>query len=129
LAQLSIAVHAVRPKGKIQPMSKWKEGDRVRIVTRPVDEDDRKSSRYYDHMAGLVGTVQNIYSDAEIAVKIDPEFMTKITGEVQKEATLRMREKFLSNISEEQKKQLTKEELEFEAHYVQLVQARDLERA
>lgn len=109
-------------------MSKWKEGDRVRIVTRPVEEDDRKSSRYYDHMAGLVGTIQNIYSDTEIAIKIDPEFMTKITAEVQKEATNRMREKFLSNISEEQKKQLSKEELEFEAHYVQLVQSKDLEK-
>jgi hypothetical protein len=109
-------------------MSKWKEGDRVRIVARPVADEDLKSSRYYDHMAGLVGTVQNIYSDTEIAVKIDPEFMTRISSEVQKEATLRMRDKFLANISEEQKKQLSKEELEFEAHYVQLVQAKDLEK-
>lgn len=101
----------------------------MRVVTRPVTEEDRKSNRYYEHMAGLVGTVQNIYSDAEIAIKIDSEFMTKITSDVQKEATLRMREKFQSNISEEQKKQLSKEELEFDAHYVQLVQAKDLEKA
>jgi ribosomal protein L21E len=109
-------------------MSKWKEGDRVRIVARPVAEEDLKSSRYYDHMSGLVGTVQNIYSDTEIAVKIDPEFMTKITAEVQKEATMRMREKFLTNATEEQKKQFTKEEMEFDAHYVQLVQSKDLEK-
>jgi len=109
-------------------MSKWKEGDRVRIVARPVAEEDLKSSRYYDHMAGLVGTVQNIYSDTEIAVKIDPEFMTKVTAEVQKEATMRMREKFLTNATEEQKKQFTKEEMEFDAHYVQLVQSKDLEK-
>jgi len=101
----------------------------VRIVKRAVGEDDRKENRYFEHMAGLVGTVQNIYSDNEIAVKIDPEFMTKITADVQKEATLRMREKFLGNISEEQKKQLSKEELEFDAHYVQLVRSGDLEKA
>ncbi len=110
-------------------MPTWKEGDRVRVISREVTEEDRKSNRYYDHMAGLVGVVQNIYSDTEIAVKIDRDFMTDITADVQKEATLRMREKFANNISEEQKKQLSKEELEFEAHYVQLVQAKDLEKA
>ena len=110
-------------------MPTWKEGDRVRVVTRAVTEDDRKSSRYYEHMAGLIGTVQNVYSDAEIAIKVDPSCLNKVTGAVQKEATQRMREKFLSNVSEEQKKQLSKEELEFDAHYVQLVQSKDLEKA
>ncbi|HJP82969.1 MAG TPA: hypothetical protein VJ835_05635 [Fimbriimonadaceae bacterium] len=109
-------------------MSKWKEGDRVRVVTRPVTEEDRKTNRYWDHMAGLVGTVQNIYSDSEIAVKIDPEFLTKISSAVHKEATVRMREKFLNNATEEQKKQFSKEEMEFDAHYMQLVQASDLEK-
>jgi hypothetical protein len=109
-------------------MTTWKEGDRVRVISREVTEEDRKTNRYYEHMAGLVGVVQNVYNDTEIAVKIDPEFMTKVTGDVQREATNRMREKFASNISEEQKKQLSKEELEFEAHYVQLVQGQDLEK-
>jgi hypothetical protein len=109
-------------------MSKWKEGDRVRVVTRAVTEEDRKSNRYWDHMAGLVGTVQNIYSDSEIAIKIDPEFLTKISSAVHKEATVRMREKFLNNATEEQKKQFSKEEMEFDAHYMQLVQASDLEK-
>ncbi|MBC8064212.1 MAG: hypothetical protein H7Y17_05235 [Chlorobia bacterium] len=109
-------------------MPNWKEGDRVRVITRPVTEEDRKSNRYYDHMGGLVGIVQNVYNEAEIAIKIEPEFMTPVTAGVQKEATMRMREKFLSNISEEQKKQLNKEELEFDAHYVQLVQTKDLEK-
>lgn len=109
-------------------MPNWKEGDRVRVVTRPVTDEDRKSNRYYDHMGGLVGVVQNIYSADEIAIKIEPEFMTAVTAGVQKEATMRMREKFLNNISEEQKKQLSKEELEFDAHYVQLVQTKDLEK-
>jgi len=38
-----------------------------------------------------------------------------------------MRDKFLANVSEEQKKQLSKEELEFGANYVVLVQKSDLE--
>lgn len=101
----------------------------MRVISRDATDEDKKTNRYFNHMAGLVGTVQNIYNDNEIAIKIDPEFMTKVTAEVQREATLRMREKFSNNISEEQRKQLSKEELEFDAHYVQLVQSADLEKA
>ena len=52
-------------------MPNWKEGDRVKIVTRAVTETDRKTNVYFDHMAGLVGTVQNVYGPTEIAVKVD----------------------------------------------------------
>jgi hypothetical protein len=110
-------------------MSKWKLGDRVRVVTRAVTEEDRKKNRYYDHMAGLTGTVQQIYSDDEIAVEVEPASMSKVSADVHKMATQRMRDKFLSQISEEQKKQFTKEELDFDAHYVLLLQSSDLEKA
>jgi hypothetical protein len=110
-------------------MSKWKPGDHVRVITRPVTDEDRKKNRYFEHMAGLTGTVQSVYSDAEIAVRVDRESMSKVTADVHKTATLRMREKFASQASEEQKKSLNKEELEFDANYVQLVQGSDLEKA
>jgi hypothetical protein len=109
-------------------MSNWKVGDRVRVVTRLVTEEDRKKSRYFEHMAGLTGTIQQMYSDTEIAVQIEPSSLSKVSADVHKVATQRMRDKFLSQISEEQKKQFTKDELEFDAHYVLLVQASDLER-
>lgn len=107
-------------------MSKWKEGDRVKIVERPVTDEDRKKNRYYEHMAGLIGTVQNVYGPEEIAVKIDPESLTAVSAEVHKTSTLRMREKFLKDTSEEQKKQLSSEELNFNAHYMLLVRVEDL---
>ncbi|MCB8931983.1 MAG: hypothetical protein M9921_01970 [Fimbriimonadaceae bacterium] len=110
-------------------MPNWKEGDRVRVVARPVTDDDRASSCYYEHMAGLVGVVQNTYAKDEIAVKIDPDSLTKVTASVHKESTKRMREKFVNSVSEEQKKQLTPEELAFDAHYVVLCRSDDLEKA
>lgn len=109
-------------------MANWKEGDRVQIVHRNVTDEDRKKGRYYEHMGGLVGTVQNVYSKEEIAVKIDPESLSDVTRKVHKEATKRMREKFLANISEEQKKQLSSEELNFDANYVLLLQGSDLQK-
>lgn len=110
-------------------MANWKEGDRVRVVTREVTEDDRKANCYYTHMAGLVGIVQNTYAEDEIAVKIDVPSLSKVTGTVHSESTRRMREKFLNSVSEEQKKQLTSEELSFNPHYMLLCRSADLEKA
>lgn len=110
-------------------MASWKEGDRVKIVHRNVTEEDRRKGRYFEHMAGLRGTIENVYGKDEIAVKIDPDSLSPVTLAVHKEATKRMRNKFLENVSEEQKKQLTAEELNFEANYVLLLQGADLEKA
>jgi ribosomal protein L21E len=110
-------------------MTNWREGDRVKIVTRPVTEDDRKANRYFDHMGGLVGTVQNVYAPDQVAIKVDPQTLTKVSANVHKMATERMREKFLANVSDEQRKQLTSEELNFDANFVLLVRGEDLEKA
>ncbi len=109
-------------------MSRWKEGDRVRIVNRDVTEDDRKTGRYFDHMSGLTGLVQNVYGPEEVAVKVDLETVNSAGRTVHKVAVERMREKFLSSIGEEQKKTLTAEELNFSAHYMLLVRSTDLEK-
>jgi len=110
-------------------MPKWKEGDQVRVVSREVTEEDRKKNRYFEHMAGLSGTIENVYSDAEVAVRVDPISMSKITRDVHTTATQRMKDKFLDGLPQEQRRNLTEEELDFKAQYVLLVQAIDLESA
>lgn len=110
-------------------MSTWKEGDRVRVIARPVTEADRKANAYFEHMAGLVGTVQNVYGGNEIAIRVDPDSMSPVTADVHKTAVERMQNKFWKDATEEQKKQFTPEELKFNANYVLLVQANDLEKA
>ncbi|MFN8220292.1 MAG: hypothetical protein U0S12_09210 [Fimbriimonadales bacterium] len=108
-------------------MSNWKEGDRVRVVTREVTAEDRNANRYFSHMAGVVGTVQNVYGKDEIAIKVDPSSLSPISADVHRGAIERMRERFASGVSEEQKKQLTAEELNFTANYVLLCRGEDLE--
>lgn len=110
-------------------MASWKEGDRVRVVHRKVTDEDKKKGRYFEHMAGLTGVIENVYSKDEIAVKIDIDSLSPVTQKVHKEATKRMRTKFADVVSEEQKKQLTSEELNFDANYVLLLQGADLEKA
>jgi hypothetical protein len=109
-------------------MAKVKEGDRVRVVDRPVTEQDRKANIYFDHMKGLTGTVANVYGPDEVAVKVDLESLQRVSREVHDMATVRMREKFLANAPEEARKSLTKEELEFVPHSVILVRQDDLEK-
>jgi hypothetical protein len=106
-------------------MPAWNIGDRVQVVSRPVTEDDRKKNRYFEHMAGLTGTIQSVYAE-EIAVQVDIDALSDITADVHLTATQRMRQKFVDNVSDEQRRSLTKEELEFNCHYVLLVQGGDL---
>ena len=110
-------------------MPKWKEGDAVRVVTRPVTEDDRKTNRYFQHMAGLTGKVTNVYSDNRFAIQVDIDSVGTVVRDVHTVATTRMRDKFAASASEEQKKALTKEEMEFTPNYVLLVEEADLEKA
>ena len=107
-------------------MPTWKIGDPVQVVSRTATDEDRKKNRYFEHMGGLRGVIQNDYSESEVAVQVDLTTLSPITADVQKMATQRMRQKFVDNVSEEQRKSLTKEELEFNCHYVLLVQGTDL---
>ncbi len=101
----------------------------MRVLTRPVTDEDRKANRYFDHMAGLVGTVQNVYTPEQVAIKVDLDSLSKISKAVHKVANERMREKFNTSSTEEQRKQLTSEELNFTANFVLLVRGDDLEKA
>lgn len=104
-----------------------KAGDRVRVISREVTADDRKSGRYFDHMKGLEGVIESIYSKEEVAVKIDPDKLINPALAVHAEATRRMQDRFVSQVSEEARQLLTKEEVEFPANYVLLAKLDDLE--
>ncbi len=110
-------------------MARFKEGDKVRVVTRPASIEDSAVTNYYEHMGGLSGTIENYYNDQEIAVKVDVELLPDVAKRVHKDATKRMRQKFEDSISNEQRGQLSTEELKFTPHYMLLVRAQDLEKA
>ncbi|MCG9893946.1 MAG: hypothetical protein MH204_00540 [Fimbriimonadaceae bacterium] len=109
-------------------MASVKEGDLVRVVERPLTTQDRSVHSLFPHMLGLTGVVQSVYGPDEVAVKINLEDLKKTETAIHKTATDRMRTKFLENVGEEQKKRLTKEELNFVPNYVILVREADLER-
>lgn len=115
--------------GKIPLMAKVKEGDRVKIVTRTVTEQDKAVHKFFEHMQGLTGTVANVYNNEEIAVNVDIDALKSIPKDVHSVATNRMQSAFQDNSTENQRKLLTKEEMKFVPNYVILVKESDLEKA
>lgn len=105
-----------------------KEGDRVRVVKRPLVEQDASVHVFFEHMQGLTGTVENVYGKDEIAIKVDLECLPAIQAGVHKAATARMREKFNDSVGEEGRKGLEKSEIEFVPHYMMLLRSSDLEK-
>lgn len=105
-----------------------KEGDRVRIKVRELNDDDRHLHSLYDHMLGLTGTVENYYNKDEIAIKVDEDALTGEPKKVHTEATRRLRARLKENLSEEHRKMLTPEEQKFTPNYVLLVREQDLEQ-
>lgn len=110
-------------------MAQWKTGQKVQVVNRKVTAEDKAKSRYFEHMAGARGEIQSVYEDGTVAVQVDVDSVGETPRGVHRTATLKMREKFANTISEEQRKALTKEELEFDTHYVLLVRGEDLQAA
>lgn len=101
----------------------------MRVVRRPLTEQDPGVHAFFEHMQGATGTVENVYSKDEVAVKVDLDCLPAVQTGVHKAATARMREKFAESVGEEGRKTLSKEELEFVPHYVLLVRSADLEKA
>jgi hypothetical protein len=107
---------------------KVKEGDRVRIVSRPQTDEDIKSGLYYPHYAGLVATVDRVY-EKEVCLKIDLDSLPEDAAKRHKEIQESIKKKWLNGLSGEARNRLTPQEKQFEITYTVLVAPGDLEPA
>jgi hypothetical protein len=110
-------------------MADPKEGDRVRIKTREQTEDDVKSQLYFAHYGGMTGTVQKVYSKAEVAVAVEMESVSREIRKRHDDVRDQMKTKWLDGLSEEGRSKLTEREKDFNLRYVVLVAMSDLEKA
>ena len=109
-------------------MAKLQDGDRVRIVTREVADDDMKSGLYYAHYAGMTGLIQKYYNANEISVEVEMESLTKDIRKRHDDVRDQMKTKWLDGLSEEGRGKLTEREKDFNLRYVILVAEKDLEK-
>ncbi len=107
---------------------KFKEGEYVAIVEREVSAADVKSGLYYQHFAGLAGTVDRIY-DSEVCINVDteclPDDILKRHSDIQES----IRRKWLNGLSGEARHRLTPEERQFNLAYTILVHSDDLAKS
>ncbi|MCL6475818.1 MAG: hypothetical protein K6U75_12285 [Firmicutes bacterium] len=108
-------------------MANFKEGDRVRIVSREQTSEDTKERAYYPYMGGLRGTIYRLYSDGRAAVQVDLDSLPETVLTRHTEAQERMKNRWIESLSEEARSRLTPEEREFHLNYVLLVRVEDLQ--
>lgn len=105
----------------------FKEGDRVQVVDREASAADVKSSLFYNHYRGLVGTVQKVYeSSNDVAVTVDEDSLPEPICTRHLDVRQAMKTKWLDSLSEEARNRLTEQERDFTLRYTILVAPKDL---
>src|SRR5579859_5217677 len=109
-------------------MPAFKEGDRVRIVSRPPTPTDAKTGLYYGYYGGLSGTLFKLYGrgeGAQAAVEIDLESLPEDVAR----RHLEVRDQMRSALTGDAKRTSAPgAEHEFRLRYVILVAVYDLQR-
>jgi hypothetical protein len=106
--------------------TKFQEGDRVQIVDREANPEDVKTSLFFNHYRGLVGTVQKIYPTEEVAVEVELASLPEAVAHRHNDVQEQMKSKWLDGLSEEARNRLTDQEKDFRLHYTILVSLKDL---
>jgi len=105
----------------------FKEGDRVQVVDREATAADVKSSMFYNHYRGLVGTVQKVYETTkDLSVTVDEDSLPEAISTRHQDVRQAMKSKWLDGLSEEARNRLTEQEKDFVLRYTILVDPKDL---
>jgi len=107
-------------------MADMKTGDRVRIKTREVTTTDLESGYYFRHYGGMEGEVARVFAD-DIAVRMERESLGPDVRKMHEHIEQRVKDKFLTGLSEEGRKRLSPEERSVNLNFVVLVHPADLE--
>ncbi len=108
-------------------MASFKNGDRVRVITREIKPEDEKNGLYYSYFGGLTGSVDCIYDDGSVCVDVDLDSLS----EAARERHLKMQEaektKWLEGLSGEARGRLTAEQKQLKLSYKILTSVNDIE--
>ena len=106
-----------------------KQGDRVRIADREATAEDLKSNLFHNHFRGLIGTVQKVFANNEVAVDVEMSTLNEVIATRHVEMQEQMKNKWLDGLSEDARTRLTPNERAFKLRYTVLVSLADLKEA
>jgi hypothetical protein len=108
-------------------MASFKNGDRVRVITRDIKPEDEKNGLYYSYFGGLTGSVDCVYDDGSVCVDVDLDSLS----EAARDRHLAMQEaektKWLEGLSGEARGRLTAEQKQLKLSYKILTSVNDIE--
>lgn len=106
-------------------MAKLNPGDAVLVASREQTAADVKSGLFYQHYAGVTGTILKLYGE-EASVLVDKETLAPEIVKRHTENEKAMRQRWLDGLSEEARNKLSATEKAFGLHYSILVSLNDL---
>ena len=108
-------------------MLRLKEGDSVRLCSRPTTPQDVKSGLYFNHYSHLTGTVFKIYGTGETAQAAIDIDIASLPEEVAKRHQ-ETRDSMLRSMNGERSRNSSTSDADFRLRYVILVGMSDLAR-
>jgi hypothetical protein len=108
-------------------MSPLRTGSRVKIADREMTAADVKSGLFYDYFRNLKGTVERIYEDKSVCVRIDLESLPDDVRQRHIEVQDAVRDRWVQGLGQEHREQLAGGGKALTLAYSILVSAADLE--
>mgnify|MGYP000586760988 CR=1 FL=1 len=105
---------------------RFKPGDRVKIVERPMTAADAKSALFFDYFCNLTGTVSKVYDDGTLTVDIDLDSLPEDVRRRHHEIEESVRRRWLDGLSEENRDKLSEKESAVKLEYKILIAESDL---
>jgi len=105
---------------------RFKPGDRVKVVERPMTTADAKSALFYDYFCNLTGTVSKVYEDGTLTVDIDLDSLPEDIRRRHHEIEEAVRRRWLDGLSEENRDKLSEKESTVKLEYKILIAEADL---
>jgi hypothetical protein len=96
-------------------------GDHVRIVDAQPGTPDAKALVYYDYYRNLTGTVVKAYDDGTVAISVDRDSLPAEIRTRHEDSERMQRDRWLNNLSDEDRNRLTEKEKSFSLRYTVLV--------
>lgn len=110
-------------------MADLKKGDSVVVATRPVTNEDVKTSLYYAYFGGLAGKVDNVYDDGTVCIEVDLDSLPKEARERHLSIQAAENKRWLDNISDEMRNKLSADQKKLTISYKILVNKNDIQSA
>lgn len=108
-------------------MASFKNGDRVRVITRDIKPEDEKNGLYYSYFGGLTGSVDCIYDDGSVCVDIDLDSLSEAARDRHLAMQEAEKKKWLEALSGEARGRLTAEQKQLKLSYKILTSVNDIE--